>query len=214
MVAINFDMKKLQAVPLRLKVVTAVIAFDLIVLLLGYLVLDDLMSERAAAVDQVRAELTEAKRQNGELHRQVDTYPQLRHKYDEVLTAGLTADFDRVGYTQFAQSKATEDHLSELRFRVGDDPGDHPHSTKYRVSVDRASFESGGLLDTEVMSFWGDLLGQVQGHYRIVEASLERTGEVNPPLLIGIRQGAIMSDLKARIELQRIGIQPYKQESK
>ena len=214
MVEFNIDMQKLKAVPTRLKVVSGIVAFDLTVLLLGYLVLDDLMSERAAAVDRLRMELSQARQQNSELHKQVDTYPQLRHQFDEIMATGLTAAFDRANYAQFAQGKATQYHLTDLQFRVAGEAGDHPHSTKYRQAVDRAVFENGGILDTDAMSFWAALLDQARGHYRIVEASLDRMQDVSPLLLSGIKQGGNPSDLKAKIELQWVGIQSYEQETK
>src|SRR5579863_4828445 len=146
--AFNVWLKKFRALPLRLKILGGVIVFDLFVLVLGYMVLDDVMAERVAAVEQARAQLTEAKRQNAELRRQLDSYPQLRHHYDDVIASGLMATLDRRNFVQFAQGQAAQHYLSDLRFRLADEPGEHEHSPKYRVEIDRVVFESGGLLDT------------------------------------------------------------------
>ena len=209
---LNVWLKKLRDFPLRLKILGGVIAFDLFVLVLGYLVLDDVMAERVAAVDQARAQLTEAKKQNADLRRQLDSYPQLRHHYDDVISSGLAASLDRRGFVQFAQSQATQHYLTDLRFRLADEPGDREHSPQYRVEIDRVVFESGGLLDTEAISFWEALLAQANGHYRVAEASLERVQEINPVVLGAVRRGTPISLLKAKIDMQWIGVRPLDQE--
>ncbi len=214
MASITIDIQKLKAAPRRLKVVAAVIVFDLAFLLLGYAVLDDLLADRAAAVEQAKAQLTEAKRQNVDLRKQLDEYPLMRRHYNETLASGFVAPLDRLTFVQFAQNQATARHLSDLHFRVSDEGGEREHSKKYRVEMDRLVFESGGLLDTEAMDFWNTLFDQAKGHYRIAEASLERTQEVNAGILQSIRRGNPVSLLKAKIDIQWIGVQPVDQEAK
>ena len=214
MVAINIGISKLRAFPLRLKVVGGIIALDLGVLLLGYMVLDDVMAERAALVERTRVQLADAKRQSMDLKKQVDSYPQLRRQYDEAIEAGLTTSLDRQDFVQFAQGEAGRHYLSDLRFRLSDEPGDHEHSARYRVDIDRIIFENGGLLDTEAISFWAAVLAQAKGHYRLAEASIERVQDIDPAVLSAIRHGNPVTVLRAKIDMQWIGVRPLNQEAK
>lgn len=211
---IEIDIKKLRALPTRLKVVAGIIAFDFAVLLLGYMVLDDVMAERVEAVERARTQLAEVRRQNADLRKQLDEYPRMRQRYDEEVASGLASSLDRLTLVQYAQSQAASRHLGDLHFRVADEAGEREHSKKYRVEMDRIAFESGGLLDTDAVSFWDAIAVQSQGHFRIVEASLERTQDVNTGVLTAIRHGNPVSLLKAKIEFQWIGIPPLDQGAK
>jgi len=211
---IKLWLSKLRALPLRLKILGGVIAFDLCVLLLGYIVLDDVMAERVAAVENVRSQLTETKRLNADLRKQLESYPQLRSQYDAVIAAGLTGSLDRREFVQFAQGQAARHYVGDLRFRLADEPGEHDHSAKYRVEVDRIVFEGGGLLDTDAVSFWDSLLTQAKGHYRVAEATIERAQDVTPMVLMAIRRGNSPSVLRTKIDMQWIGVRPLDQEAK
>lgn len=211
---IEIDIKKLRALPMRLKVVAGIIVFDLAVLLLGYMVLDDVMAERVEAVERARTQLADVRRQNADLRKQLDEYPKMRQRYDEEVAAGLASSLDRLKLVQYAQSQAAARHLGDLHFRVADEAGQREQSKKYRVEMDRIAFESGGLLDNEAVSFWDAISTQSQGHFRIVEASLERTQDVNPGILTAIRHGNPVSLLKTKIEFQWIGVPPLDQEVK
>jgi len=211
---LEIDIKKLRALPLRVKVVAGIIAFDLAFLLLGYMVLDDVMAARVDAVERARTQLAEVRRQNADLRRQLDEYPALRRRFDDQIAEGLASSLDRLKLVQYAQSQAAARHLGDLHFRVADETGEHERSTKYRVEMDRIAFENGGLLDIDAVSFWDAIAAQAQGHFRIVEASLERTQDVNPGVLTAIRHGNPVSLLKAKIEFQWIGVPPLDQEIK
>jgi len=211
---LDIDIKKLKALPLRLKVVAGVVAFDIAFLLLGYMVLNDVLAERAAAVDRARAQLADVRRQNNDLRKQIDEYPSLRRRYDEAIAGGLQSSLDRLKLIQYAQSQAAGRHLSDLHFRVADEAGEREHSQKFRVEEDRVAFESGGLLDTDAVGFWTAIFNQTKGHYRIVEASLERSADVNASVLTAIRRGNAASLIKAKVDIQWIGVQPLDQEVK
>ena len=213
-ITLEIDIKKLKALPLRLRVVAGVIAFDLAFLLLGYMVLDDVMAERVIAVEQARTQLADARRQNADIRKQLDDYPALRQRYEDSIAKGLTSSLDRLKLIQYAQSQAAARHLGDLHFRMADEAGDRDRSTKYRVETDRVAFESGGLLDTDAVAFWDSIFNQTEGHYRLVEASLERTQDVNSQVLTAVRHGNPVSLLKAKIEFQWIGVPPLDQETK
>lgn len=208
MAAIPIDLDRLKRMPLRLKVIAGVVALDLLILVLGYVVLNDLMAQRVAEVERLRASVTQVRRQNADLRRVADEYPGLRKRYDEVIAAGLSAPLDRLALVKFAQDWAAHHHLLDLHYRLAADTAKPATSPKFRVDTERVVFENGGLFDTDERAFLQDLLAQQPGHFRLAEIEISRTHDMDAAYLTGIRRGSFIPSLKAKIDLQWVGVQP------
>jgi len=209
MVDINIDLAKLRALPLRLKVVAAVIAVDAVFLLAAYMALDNLMAERVARIDRLKASFTQLRKQNTDIHKQLDEYPALRQRYETAIAAGLAVPLDRLALVQAAQDSAGHHHLNDLHYKLtaeatGPEANNNPH---FHTESDRIVLDNGGLLDTDVLAFWRDVATRVDGHYRIAEITLERSGEIDAASLGNIRRGNPISLLKAHFDLQWTGLQ-------
>lgn len=212
MVDINIDMAKLKALPRRLKVVIGVVVVDALFLVAAYVVLDNMMAERVARIDQRKTALVQLRKQDAELHKQADEYPALRQRYEAAIAAGLTAPLDRLTLIQGVQDSAGHHHLSDLHYKLTADAS-RPEATNphFRTETDRVVFDNGGLLDTDVLAFWKDVLARANGHYQIAEISLERFGDVDAAVLGNIRRGNPVSLVKAHFDLQWTGLQPTTQ---
>jgi len=208
MADISIDWAKLRELPLRLKVVGAVIVIDAVFLLAAYLALDSLMAERVARIDQLKGTLTQLRKQGADIRKQTDEYPALRQHYEAAMTGGLAVPLDRLALVQAAQDSAAHHHLNDLHYKLTADAGGPEVATNphFHVETDRIVLDNGGLLDTDVLAFWKDIAGRVNGHYRVVEITLERSGEVDPGVLANIRRGNPVSLLKAHFDLQWTGL--------
>jgi len=208
MARISMDFAILKKMPLRLKVIAGFIAFDLLVLILGYVVLNDVMAQRVADVDRLRASVSEVRRQNAELRRLVDEYPDLRQHYDGAVASGITVPLDRLALVKFAQDWAAHHHLSDFHYRLAAESAKPAVSPRYRVDTQRIVFENGGLLDSDERAFLQDLMAQQPGHFRLAEIEIARIHDIDAPFLAGIRRGNFAPALKAKIDLQWVGVQP------
>jgi len=208
MARIAIDIDKLKRMPLRLKVMAGFIALDLLVLVLGYVVLNDVMAQRVAEVDRLRAGVSEVRRQNADLRRQVDEYPELRQRYDGAIAAGIAAPLDRLALVKFAQDWAAHHHLSDFHYRLAADSAKPAASPRYRVDTERIVFENGGLLDSDERTFLQDLLARQPGHFRLAEIEISRIHDIDSAYLTNIRHGNFTPALKAKIDLQWVGVQP------
>ena len=208
MAALSIDLEKFGKMPLRLKVIAGVIALDLVILGLNYVFLSDLMVQRAAEVERLRASVSEVRKQNVSLRQLVDEYPNLRQRYDSAIAAGLSVPLDRLALVKFAQDWAAHHHLLDLHYRLADDTANAAASPKLRVDTQRVVFENGGLFDTDERAFLQDLLAQQPGHFRLAEIEISRIHDIDAALLAGARRGSFLPVLKAKIDLQWVGVQP------
>jgi len=208
MARLDIDLAKLKELPLRLKIVLGVLAIELVILLAGYLILDDAMASRVAEVDRLRAGLSQLRRKNAQLLQDLDHYPALKRRYDEAMARGLGNPLDRAGVVSAARDWSDRHRLTDLRFRLMPDPAKAAGSPHYVVENDQVEFEDGGVFDSDVLDFWNALLAQQPGHYRIAGFSLERSHEVDEPTLNSLRHGTLTPLLKSKIDLVWTGIQP------
>ena len=208
MAALSIDSEKLKRMPLRLKVIAGAIVLDLAILALGYIVLNDLMAQRVADVDRLRASVSEVRRQNASLRQLVEQYPDLRQRYDSAMASGLAAPLDRLALVKFAQDWAARHHLLDLHYRLATESSKPATSAKYRIDTERVVFENGGLFDAEERAFLQDLLAQQPAHFRLAEIEIARLRDVDTAYLAGVRRGIFIPLLRAKIDLQWVGVQP------
>ncbi len=201
----TFDREKLKALPRRLKIVFAVILAELIVIMGAY-VLGDELDEREARVVQLRSQLTQARQQTADLRRQIDQYPELRRRYDAAIEKGIAGNLDAVKLITDAQDSAARHYLANLRYKVEPLVQKGTAAEKYRIGATLVNFESGAVLDTDAMAFWDEILRSLPSHYHIVEASLERTGEIDANLLNNLRAGRPVSAVRVKMSFQWLSL--------
>jgi hypothetical protein len=207
MARISIDLDKLKRVPLRLKVIAGVLVLDVLVLGLGYVVLNDVMALRVAQVDQLRNNVSQVRKQNVDLRRLADEYPDLRRRYDAAMADGIAAPLDRLALVGFAQGWAAHHHLSDLHYRLAAEPGKPAASQRYRVDTERVVFDHGGLLDGDVRDFIQALMAQQPGHFRVAEIQIERVRDIDASYLAAARYGTLPATLKSKIDLEWVGVQ-------
>ena len=202
----KFDVEKLKALPLPLRIVGAVILGDLLVLIICWLLFDDMLSERVAVVDNLRAQAAQVRRQSSDYRKQIDQYPQLLAQYNEAIAKGVLVDVDRLKLVNEAQDSATHNHLADLHFKVESEKLNRDAGPHYRLDSTMVTFDSGALLDTQAMAFWDEVLNHLPAHYQGVEARLERKREVDPSVIAEIRAGKPVSlvNMKIAFRLQSL----------
>lgn len=208
---VRFDREGLKALPRRLKIVFLVILAELIVICAAYF-LSDALDEQEAHVAELRSQLAQARRQGAELRRQIDQYPEMRANYDAAMEKGITGNLDAVKLITDAQDMAAHLYLANLRYKVEAQAPTGAATGKYRVGSTLISFESGALLDTDAMTFWDNVLTSLPSHYHVVEASLERAGDIDSNTLSDIRAGRPTSVVRVKMSLQWLSLRSATQE--
>ena len=209
MASFSIDLGKVKQLPRRLQVIAGVLVLEIAVLALGYFILDDLMADRVAQVSQLRASLGQIRRQNEKQRHDLESYPELKRRYDAAMAAGIANPLDRLALIRFANDWANTHRLTEFRYTLSAAETDKTKATaRHIVETDRISFECGALLDTDVVGFMNELIAQQPGHYRIEGFSLERVHEPDETIFASVRRGAVPALVKAKLDLQWTGIMP------
>ncbi len=202
---VRIDGKWLKALPRRLQIVFLLIFVEILVIVGAYVMSDELDAAEAR-VTQLRSRLTQVRQQSADLRRQIEQYPELRRRYDVALEKGITGNLDAVKLATDAQDLAGRHYLANLRYKVETQPLQGGGGEKYRAGSTLVSFESGALLDIDAMSFWDEILQSLPSHYHVVEASLERTGEIDANLLNNLRAGRPASAVRVKMSFQWLAL--------
>lgn len=208
----KFDVEKLKALPLPLKIVGGVILGDLLVVIICWLLFDDMLSERVSSVDNLHRQVAQLRRQSADFRKQIDMYPQLLAQYKDALAKGILVDVDRLKLVNEAQDSGTHSHLADLHFKVESEKLNRDTGPHFRLDSTMVTFESGALLDTQVMSFWDEVLNRLPAHYQIVEARLDRKKEVDPAAVADIRAGKPVSLISMKIAFRIESLRSTQQE--
>ena len=204
--------EKLKALPRPLKIVALVILGDLLLIGAALVALDEQVSVDQARSDQLRGQLTQLRRQNNDLRTQVAHYPDLLKHYDEAVAKGMLTPLDRIKLVNEVQDSAASHQIANLHYKLEDedikaDPKERLHLVSTRVIL-----ENSGLLDTDTLSFWDDVLAAVPAHYQVLEASLERSRDPDAVALGEIRNGRTLPLLNAKISFRAASLQKPVQE--
>ena len=208
----SIDVEKLKALPRRLKIVGGVVAGGLAFILTAFLI-DSGLNDQEVQVGQLRGRLSQLRQQSADLRRQVDQYPELRAHYESAIKSGILAPFDRVGLVNNAQDLAGRYHLANLTYSLDPQNSGTAAAGKYQQGAVLVDFENGGLLDVDVMAFWDELLTDLPAHYKVVSASLDRTGSIDGAFLNAVRTGQPASLLHAKVEFMWIALHPSGQDT-
>ncbi|HIJ63639.1 MAG TPA: hypothetical protein HPQ04_13170 [Rhodospirillaceae bacterium] len=211
---LNFkiDVEQLKALPLHLKIVGGVILADLLVVLVCWLLFDDMLSERVAVVDGLRGQVAQLRRQSADFRKQIDQYPQLLVQYNDAVAKGILTEVDRLKLVNEAQDTATRNHLPDLHFKVESEPLIRESGPRFRFDSTLVTFESTALLDTQVMAFWDEVLNRLPAHYQVVEAKLERKKDVDAAAIGEIRAGRPVSLVGMKLSFRIQALRSAQQE--
>jgi len=195
-----------KSAPRALKVFAAIAAIDLIVLLFAALLLEDQVGNQTAQVEQLKAQLTAARAKVETTRKQIDRLPELRQLYDAAISDGVLADQDRLKFVSRAQDLAKQYRLSDLHYKLDPEDSTPLNPSAFHLVTTPIILTGAGLLDTDVLAFWEDLLGKLQAHYQVTKATLARSDTGSQEALGLIRQGQPVSLVKAELEFRWVSL--------
>lgn len=207
---INFkiDIAKLKALPRPIKIVAAVLAVDILAVVLGFVTLDDEVTEREARVDQLRGQLRQLHKQVGDLDKLVTEYPSLRDQFAAAQAEGAFLPQDRLKLANEAQGLADAHHLPDLHYKMETIPEKPPAKGNFTLASSLVTFESSAYLDSDAMAFWDEILSALPSHYQVIEATLEQGADFSPALMSEIRNGHNPDLVKVNLSFRWQGFQP------
>jgi hypothetical protein len=182
-------LKQLQSAPRVLRIIAAVAAVDIVVILYAFLSLEDDVGERADQVSQLQSELTSTQGKTASTRKEIEQLPELRKLYDAALANGVLASQDRLKFINLAQELARNNHLSDFYFKLSPEQNAPLPGSKYQLSSTEVSLTSTGLLASDGFAFWEEILKRSQAHYLIVGATMERVADDVNAALPGIKAG-------------------------
>ena len=212
----NLDAKqivaKVKALPRALRIVVTVAVADLVLVAAAMFILNSQMEESQSHVDQLHDQLNQLRKQNVDLRKEMGEYPDLLNRYNRAVEQGVMVKTDRLKLVNGAQDRSGHFHIPDLHYKLEtEDKGAAP-TGKYRIESTLVTFENGGLLDTEVMAFWDELLANLPAHYRMAEAVLERKRDIDSRLLSDIRAGRPAATVAVKLTFHWTSLQPVVKE--
>ena len=196
-----------KTLPTALKVLLGIVALDLVLLGSVYMALSDTLDDRVSQVAQLKNQQVELRRQISAARTEASQIPQLRQHYDAALAEGLLSLKDRGKLSDTAKDLATRYHLTSFSGRFEPETFDPVKGADLTTGSTRVEFLADAMVDTDLVQFWGDLLGQLPAHYRIQQATLEREGDkIDRIELNGIRSGRLTKTVEAKLIFNWVGL--------
>lgn len=198
-----------KTLPGVLKVLAAIVAFDGLLVAGVNLALSDTLDTRLSTVDQLKAEQGDLRRQIAATHNQLNQIPALRLRYNAATAEGLLAPKDRNRLSNSAKDMAVQYHLTSFSGRFEPEKFDPIKGTDLAIGTIRVEFAAGAMIDSDVDSFWSDLLAHLPAHYRVLQASEQRAPvKIDKNTLDAIRNGRINSLVDAKLVFQWLSLGP------
>jgi len=195
-----------KAAPRALKIIAVVAAIDVVILLLAAFTLEDEVDARAAMVEQTKSDLVALRETVETTRREIGRLPELRQKYDAAMSDGVLADQDRQKMIGSAQEMGERHRLSDLHYKLDPQqsaPGATPALTLVTTPV---SLTASALLDSDVLEFWDEILGNLQSHYQITKATFDRADADPPTMLANIRAGRPALLVKSELNFRWVSL--------
>jgi hypothetical protein len=205
--------EKAKGLPRPLKIVGIILALEIIAVGAAELILSDELEDRQSRVNQLRADLSQVRKQNADARKQISQYPDMLVHYNQAIAGGVTANIDRLKLLNDVQDFAVHRFVGGLHYKLDTDSEKPDPKVKYHLESTSAAFDGGGLLDTEVLALWDDIFTDVPAHYRVTEAFIERRRDVDNSLLADIRAGRPAAMLGMRLSLRWSSLRPNSQET-
>ncbi|HIJ38900.1 MAG TPA: hypothetical protein HPP80_08400 [Rhodospirillaceae bacterium] len=205
---IALHVEKIKALPRPLKIVAAVILFDFLLVGFSWLLLSDLLDERSSEIQQTRSQAALLRKQNSDLRKQIDQYPVFLARYNDALGKGIMTEIDRLKVVSEAQDLAVRHHLVDLHFKVEGELQKIETNSHFQLDNTIITFDSGALLDQQVLAFWDEVLGRLPTHYQVQELTLERRRDPDGNAQADIRAGRPVSTLGMKISFKTQALRP------
>jgi hypothetical protein len=206
--------RRARTVPRVVKLIAAVLAADLVVLLIASSLLDDEVAARAGRIEDLRGQLAAVRQKIATTREQINRLPELRRSYDAAVADGVLASQDRLKLVSQSQTLGTQNHLSDLHYKLEAEVAAKVPDTKYALVTTPVTFAGGGLLDTDVLAFWAEALDNLQSRYEVVSASIDREPLAMKDLLAGIKTGRPIAAVKSELVFHWISLRDEQQAKK
>jgi len=195
-----------KAAPRSLRVIAAVAAVDIIVLLLAAFTLEGEVDDRVAKIDQLRSELTGLRAKLETTRKEIARLPELRQKYDAAMSDGVLADQDRQKFVGHSQELADQHRLADLHYKLEAQETAPGMVSGYSLVTTPVSLSLSGLLDSDVLEYWDEILGNLQSHYQITKATLDREEMEPTAALDAIRAGRPAPLVKSELSFRWVSL--------
>lgn len=191
--------KQLKELPRAFRIVAAIVAVDIVVLGIAAFWLEVDVDDEAARVTQLQAELTAQRLKVGTTRKEIGRLPELRRLYDAAMSNGLLVEPDRLKLVDHVHGMGDRLHLTDVHYKLSPEEAMPNIKSKYQLVSTPVALANNALLDTDVFSFWQELLGGLQAHYQIAAASIERIGTDPDAAVVAIAAGRPVSLVKAEL---------------
>jgi cell division protein FtsL len=192
-------MKRLWALPRVFRIMAAVVALDLVILGVSAFMLESEVDDQAEQVAQLKGKLTAQQQEVGITRKQIGRLPELHRLYDQAISNGLLAVPDRLKMVEHVHSLGERLQLSDVHYKLAIEQTTPIAKSKFLLVATPVTLGNSAILDTDVMTFWRELLGSLPAHYQIEKASIERDGTEPETAVEAIRAGRPTSMVKAEV---------------
>jgi hypothetical protein len=206
----DFNVRKLLAqaksAPRTLKIIVAVAAVDLVVLLLAAFTLEDQVDARVAQIEQARADLAALHTKVETTRKEIGRLPELRQKYDAAMSDGVLADQDRQKLIERAQQVGERHRVSDLHYKLNPQQSAPGATPAFAIVTTPVTLASNSLIDSDTLEFWDEILLNLQSHYQIDKMSIERTDADMTTVLANLRSGRPANMVKSQLEFRWVSM--------
>ena len=173
-VSVKRLVSQLRGLPRAFRIVAAVAVVDVVILIIGFLSLEVDVDDQATQITELKTQVAAQKQKVGTTRKEISRLPELRRLYDSAVADGLLAEPDRLKLVDRVHTMSDRYNLSDLHYKLTAEQVTPIAKSKFQLVATPVAFESVALLDTDVISFWQELLDGLQAHYQITKAVLER----------------------------------------
>ena len=192
--------------PRTLKIIAVIAAIDVVVLALAALTLEDQVDERITTIEQRKSELAGIRARVEATRKEIANLPELRQRYDAAMADGVLSDQDRQKMIANAQQLQERHRLLDLHYRLEPQittPGSSPAFTLVTTPV---SFSQTAVIDSDIFEFWEELLGNLQSHYQITKATIDRADMSTQNALASIRNNHPVAMVKSELAFRWVSM--------
>lgn len=195
-----------KSAPRALKVIAAVAAVDIAILLFAAFLLEDDVDARIDRIAELRGQLSAQQQKISSTRKEIDRLPELRHSYDAAINSGVLADQDRLKLVELAQDLANQHRQFDLHYRLAPEIVEALAGSKFQLVSTEVTLTDGAALDGDVLAFWNEILKKSPAHYQITKFNISRLGQDTLPALTAIRSGRSGSMVKAELNFRWISL--------
>lgn len=194
--------------PRGLQIIVALAVLDVFILLFAAFSLEGDVDERIDRIAALRIQLVAQRQKIDSTRKEIDRLPELRRSYDAAINSGVLADQDRLKLVSLAQDLANQHRLLDLHYRLAPEEVTQMSGSKYRLVSTAVVLTDGATIDSDVFSFWDDILEKSPAHYQVTKFQLQRMDGDVKAVAAGIRAKHSMPLVKAELDFKWISLRP------